>query len=332
MASTYIDLPVSAVEPVEVVVNLDDEITIRGVDPNGVNRIYRISEQGHNSINGIYDAILNSDPSNIGLAAQERNVAAADSRQTMRPTAVRGAANIDTVALDVSLHDEDGDAYSSANPLAVANPNLDVPLSTRASESTLATRASETTLLTRASEATLATRASETTLAARLSEADFDSKIGALTEAAPATDTASSGLNGRLQRIAQRLTSLIGLLPTSLGQKAAANSFAVVMASDQPSIPVAASPQRGALTDRSGAATTTSAEIVPANSNRNYFFIQNHSGGTIWINFGVAAVTTRPSIRLQNGDSYSMEGSFISTQAIHAIAASGTRDFTAKEG
>lgn len=41
--------------------------------------------------------------------------------------------------------------------------------------------------------------------------------VGALTETAPATDTASSGLNGRLQRIAQRITSLIALLPTALG-------------------------------------------------------------------------------------------------------------------
>lgn len=40
--------------------------------------------------------------------------------------------------------------------------------------------------------------------------------IGTLTETAPGTDTASSGLNGRLQRIAQRLTSLIALLPTAL--------------------------------------------------------------------------------------------------------------------
>jgi hypothetical protein len=40
--------------------------------------------------------------------------------------------------------------------------------------------------------------------------------FGAVTETAPASDTASSGLNGRLQRIAQRLTSLIGLLPTAL--------------------------------------------------------------------------------------------------------------------
>jgi hypothetical protein len=45
-----------------------------------------------------------------------------------------------------------------------------------------------------------------------LTESDFDTKTGALTETAPATDTASSGLNGRLQRIAQRLTSLITAL------------------------------------------------------------------------------------------------------------------------
>lgn len=56
--------------------------------------------------------------------------------------------------------------------------------------------------------------------------------IGSLTETAPATDTASSGLNGRLQRIAQNVTSLIALLPTSLGTKTAANSLAVTLASD----------------------------------------------------------------------------------------------------
>lgn len=38
--------------------------------------------------------------------------------------------------------------------------------------------------------------------------ANFDARIGSLTETAPGTDTASSGLNGRLQRIAQTLTSM----------------------------------------------------------------------------------------------------------------------------
>lgn len=42
------------------------------------------------------------------------------------------------------------------------------------------------------------------------------SGVGSLTESAPASDTASSGLNGRLQRIAQRITSLIALIPAAL--------------------------------------------------------------------------------------------------------------------
>lgn len=40
--------------------------------------------------------------------------------------------------------------------------------------------------------------------------------VGAVNEAAPGTDTADSGLNGRLQRIAQRITSLIALVPAAL--------------------------------------------------------------------------------------------------------------------
>jgi hypothetical protein len=44
----------------------------------------------------------------------------------------------------------------------------------------------------------------------------LNTNIGTVTETAPTTDTASSGLNGRLQRIAQRITSLIALLPSAL--------------------------------------------------------------------------------------------------------------------
>lgn len=42
------------------------------------------------------------------------------------------------------------------------------------------------------------------------SDDDLQGKLGALTETGPATDSASSGLNGRLQRVAGRLTTLIG--------------------------------------------------------------------------------------------------------------------------
>lgn len=46
----------------------------------------------------------------------------------------------------------------------------------------------------------------------RVSIADGNAPIGSVTETAPATDIASSGLNGRLQRIAQRLTTAIASL------------------------------------------------------------------------------------------------------------------------
>jgi hypothetical protein len=85
------------------------------------------------------------------------------------------------------------------------------------------------------------------TRSVNLSNEDF-AAVGALTETAPASDTASSGLNGRLQRIAQRFTSLIALFPTSLGTKTAANSLAVTLASD------------GALTTVAG--TTTDATVA----------------------------------------------------------------------
>lgn len=88
------------------------------------------------------------------------------------------------------------------------------------------------------SQATAANQATELT------------RLGDVTETAPATDTASSGLNGRMQRIAQRLTSLIGVASTeltlaalsakfgSLGQKLMSGSAPVVLASDQTPIPV----------------------------------------------------------------------------------------------
>lgn len=89
----------------------------------------------------------------------------------------------------------------------------------------------------------------ESTLATSARQDTTNTEIGALGETAPGSDTGSSGLNGRLQRIAQRLTSLIGLLPGSLGQKNSAGSLAVVLSSDQPSVPVAATLQSSTGTD-----------------------------------------------------------------------------------
>lgn len=90
--------------------------------------------------------------------------------------------------------------------------------------------------------------------------------IGAVTETVPASDTASSGLNGRLQRLAQRLTSLIALLPTTLGQKAKSASLAVTLASDQDALPI--TDNAGSLTVDGTVAATQSGTwtVQPGNT------------------------------------------------------------------
>jgi hypothetical protein len=88
----------------------------------------------------------------------------------------------------------------------------------------------------------------------------ISTRTGDVTETAPATDTASSGINGRLQRIAQRITSLIALIPASLGQKTKANSLAVTLASDTDALPISHTdsvPATQNITAQDTASTTT---------------------------------------------------------------------------
>lgn len=54
----------------------------------------------------------------------------------------------------------------------------------------------------------------DTKVATSTNQSTLNTRVGDLTEATPASDTASSGLNGRLQRISQRLTTLIGVVAT----------------------------------------------------------------------------------------------------------------------
>lgn len=119
--------------------------------------------------------------------------------------------------------------------------------------------------------ASLGTKLKATSLAVTLASdealtvavATGNTEIGAVTETAPGSDTASSGLNGRLQRIAQRLTSLIALVPASLGQKTMTASMAVVVASDQTTFPV--SP--GATSVTGGISTTARLAAAAASTN-----------------------------------------------------------------
>lgn len=83
--------------------------------------------------------------------------------------------------------------------------------------------------------------------------------LGTLTETAPASDTASSGLNGRLQRIAQRLTTL---LPANLTVKAASTA----PDGTEPALVVTLSPN--GVNSNGRKAATSSAPVVLANEDK----------------------------------------------------------------
>ena len=99
---------------------------------------------------------------------------------------------------------------------------------------------------------------------------------------------------------------------------------------------------QGPLTDRSGTIITGGVTqlITGPNANRHYLFVVNLSTDPLWINFGSAATTAAPSIPLigaptagaAGGGSFSMEGTFISTDDVYIIGATTGDVFVAKEG
>lgn len=178
--------------------------------------------------------------------------------------------------------------------------------------------------------------ATETTLSAQ------STLIGAVTESAPASDTASSGLNGRLQRIAQRLSSLIALFPTSLGQKTSANSLGVVLASDQSAIPVS---QSGTWTVQPGntanttawlvdqvkaasssvssvASSASSTSLLASNSARKNASFFNDSTAIAYLKLGATASTSSYTVQIASLGYYELPVDRIYTGAIDCIWAS----------
>jgi hypothetical protein len=129
------------------------------------------------------------------------------------------------------------------------------------------------------------------------SDDDSLALLGAVNEAAPATDTASSGHNGRLQRIAQRITSLIALLPASLGQKVMASSFAVTIASDQSALPVtpgvkaAVTVKQAKITVGTSAVRLTTDAAAPSATRQNLVFMADPASSANFY-LGSSGVTT----------------------------------------
>jgi len=169
--------------------------------------------------------------------------------------------------------------------------------------STATRQDAQTALLTTISGIDYSTSAkqdSQTTLLTTISGKDFatsakqDSQstlIGSVTESAPASDTASSGLNGRLQRIAQRITSLIAQIPATLGQKTMANSMAVTVASDQSTLAVAVVSANATVGSSTSVGTSAVLETAPADAVGFYIYaMDSNTDNVYWIQ-GATATT-----------------------------------------
>ncbi len=89
-----------------------------GHNPAGANVTLRLSELGAMTPDGVYNVSNNSKPGNIGVILSTRSATPGDTTQTQRVTSVAGAANV--TAMDMSLHDASGNAYTNSNPLPVS--------------------------------------------------------------------------------------------------------------------------------------------------------------------------------------------------------------------
>lgn len=106
--------------------------------------------------------------------------------------------------------------------------------------------------------------------------------IGPTNETAPGTDTAQSGLNGRLQRVAQRLSSIIGLLPTSLTGSGNLKIAVVESTITQPvSGTVGVSGSIGGTVTVGGTAAISGTVTANAGTNLNTSLLALEAGGNL---------------------------------------------------
>lgn len=85
--------------------------------------------------------------------------------------------------------------------------------------------------------------------------------------------------------------------------------------------------------DRSIAAGVASAQLMPANTARMGFYVKNDTAIDVWINIGAVAVATPGggNIKIPANGGYFETGSFVPSDVVNIIAASGSPAITARE-
>jgi len=98
--------------------DLNAHVEAHGNDPGGTDRVLRLSELGAVTPDGVYDAVNNTKPGNLGLIVATRNATPGDAQQGIRQTGIHNG-TVD--AADVAIFDSTGAPFSMTNPLPVTN-------------------------------------------------------------------------------------------------------------------------------------------------------------------------------------------------------------------
>lgn len=123
-------------------------VEIHGNNPAAGDETLRLSEQGAITPDGVYDVANNTVPGNIGVIGHTRAVGPAGTDQVERITAKQGTVDTTVHAMDVSLHDENGNAYTTTNPLPVVSQEDEGGTDIHFYEAVTALAAGATTLIT----------------------------------------------------------------------------------------------------------------------------------------------------------------------------------------
>jgi hypothetical protein len=118
----------TAVHKVQVDADHNIHAEIHGNKPDASDAVVRLSELGAVNPDGVYSGTDNTKPAHVGVVGAVRAASPADADQTQRVTVKTGTTDTDVHAMDVSLHDANGNAFSSSNPLPVATAVAGTPV------------------------------------------------------------------------------------------------------------------------------------------------------------------------------------------------------------
>lgn len=123
------------------------------------------------------------------------------------------------------------------------------------------------------------------------------------------------------------LAAISAQLPATLGQTTSAGSLSVVLASNQPAVPVTVDvASTGTLTSVS--LTTSTQVLLAANSSRKGFMIFNDSLNMLFVAFAATASTTAFSTKIQAGGAFDADIAYTGIISGIASAASGSARIT----